>query len=163
MSHRRLSFSTFRRFDAVVTALSALGLFACGGQGSNEAVPQDGAASSSAQQDATSNEAAPSDSFDDAAEASETTVDGNADALSAATDAGVPCGDASCGPSEICLYPACPPCAAGGGECQPPSCVPAGPGTGTWDCSGEDAASGCSFVNGPIPIHCSRTCHGFCA
>jgi hypothetical protein len=94
------------------------------------------------------------------------------------------CGDATCGPSQICLYRAygcialalpdsgiCPSgweySGATGGRCiqspRTPSCVSAAPGTGFFDCSGQGAGAGCSFVNAPIPSRCSRICREICA
>lgn len=52
----------------------------------------------------------------------------------ASDSGGLPCGDASCGPTEICLYPAYG-CAAGSGRCPPPSCVSPPAGAGSYDCS----------------------------
>ena len=99
------------------------------------------------------------------------------------TDGGAfACGDATCGPSEICLYPAygcimfVPP---DGGVCPdwteysdaasgcvelppPPSCASPGPGEGSFDCSGGGAYPGCGVVSAPIPNGCSHVCRGIC-
>jgi hypothetical protein len=100
------------------------------------------------------------------------------------TDAGrFVCGDATCGPSQICLYPAygcimfrlpdsgtCPdgwvPDPTGGGCVQSPpapSCVSPAPGEGSFDCSGQGADPTCATVNAPVPSGCSRICRGTCA
>jgi hypothetical protein len=91
-----------------------------------------------------------------------------------------PCGDAICGPMQICVYPpAClgfPP--PDGGTCPTdttysqdagaclaitPSCVsPGAAAQGTLDCSGGDGGAVCTAVGLPIPIGCSRTCHTNC-
>jgi len=98
----------------------------------------------------------------------------------------IPCGNMTCAPSEICLYPACgciafmdPRTDAGDcpdGEaysdalgscvvppqCQPPSCASPAPGSGSYDCSEPDGGSGCSPVNAPIPDRCGHTCRSIC-
>jgi hypothetical protein len=100
------------------------------------------------------------------------------------TDAGdFVCGDASCGPSQICLYPAygcirialpnsgiCPngwvSDPSGGGCVQSPptpSCVSPSPGQGSFDCSGQGADPTCGTVNAPVPSGCSRICRATCA
>ena len=103
---------------------------------------------------------------------------------SASTDVGeFACGDATCGPSQICLYPAygcigfglpdsgiCPDGTeysdASGGVCvqspPPPSCVSPAPGTGSFDCSAQDAGATCRTVNAPVPSGCSRICREIC-
>jgi hypothetical protein len=116
-------------------------------------------------------------------------VDGSADgSFPRPTDASndvtaLLCGDAACSASEICLYPCCHvpmepatdagACPDGFGysdardscylptSCPPPSCVPV-PEAGTFDCSGEDAGTGCSFVSPPFPSGCSRACRATC-
>jgi len=102
----------------------------------------------------------------------------------ASTDAGqFACGDATCGPSQICLYPAygcigmappdsgiCPDgwgSAPGGDGCVQsptvPSCVSPAPGEGSFDCSGQGTSPTCRTVNAPVPSTCSRICRATCA
>ena len=102
---------------------------------------------------------------------------------SISTDAGkFACGDATCGPSQICLYPAygclgfplpdsgiCPDgwvSAPSGDMCvqspPTPSCVSPAPGEGSFDCSQQGASPACQTVNAPIPSGCSRICRAIC-
>ena len=93
------------------------------------------------------------------------------------------CGDAICGPAQICLYPAygciglvvpdsgiCPEgtgfSSTNGRICiqttpPSPSCT-APPATGSFDCSGPDTGNRCRTVNPPIPETCSRICRRLC-
>ncbi len=91
------------------------------------------------------------------------------------------CGDATCEPSQICLYPAygcvaftlpdsgiCPhgtEYSEASGVCvqspPPPSCVTLASGSGSFDCSGQGDAT-CSTVSVPIPSHCGRICRAIC-
>jgi hypothetical protein len=96
---------------------------------------------------------------------------------------GLPCGDASCDASQICLYPpfgcvALAPSEAGvcpdgtsyidasRGLCLPPppspSCVSPASVGGSIDCSEGATVPNCDTVNAPIPSGCSRTCYGIC-
>ena len=139
---------------------------ACGGGGNRAVGTQEGGA------DTGSNEAARG------AAVTETASD------VASMDAGeFACGDATCGPSQICLYPAygcillvlfdagtCPDgweySDASGHFCiqspPSPSCVSLPPGTGSFDCSGQDAGPTCGTVSTPLPSGCSRICRAIC-
>jgi hypothetical protein len=87
---------------------------------------------------------------------------GDADADADATDtAWLSCGDAQCGPSQICLYPPCG-CAREAGPCAPPSCASPPPGSISLDCSGEEAGAECDNVSVPVPSDCNRTCRSIC-
>jgi hypothetical protein len=106
---------------------------------------------------------------------------GDADAGDGQSEAGTfACGDANCGPSQICVTPAygclaetrpdggvCP----GGteysdasGDClqipRPPSCVSPAPGD-DFECEQEGDAD-CANVGVPIPSGCSHVCRGIC-
>ena len=153
----------YRAFVLSVTGF----VLACSGGGIGRHVgTQDGGA------DAGSNQAASDAAVTEAA--SDTTT----------RDAGeFACGDATCGPSQICLTPAygclgfalpdsgiCPdgwvfdPTFSGCLESPPtPSCVSPAPGTGSFDCWEQGASPGCETVNAPIPSSCGRICRATCA
>jgi hypothetical protein len=104
---------------------------------------------------------------DSGADSQVSSQDAGADSQEAAAEASLDsgefvCGDAACDDTQICFYPACG-CPMGGGPCGPPSCVTPTPGMGTYDCSAGDAGAKCSMVHPPIPMTCSRECHGICA
>ncbi|MGA2450877.1 MAG: hypothetical protein ABTD50_19605 [Polyangiaceae bacterium] len=137
---------------------------ACGGASEGAVATVDAAA----QDVATASDAASGDSAVDSSETGEASVIAESPEAGSGGDAGaadsgtLQCGDASCDPSQICLYPPCP-CVSGGGTCPPPSCLSPAPGAGTFDCSGGDARPSCSAVSSPIPSTCSRVCYGSCA
>ena len=158
--------SVFVKLTVVSMLVVTVGTTGCSGGGNRAVGTQEGGA------DTGSNEAASDAAVTEAA----------SDAAS--TDAGeFACGDATCGPSQICLYPPygcillrlpdagiCPDGweyddASGGGCIQstpPPSCVSLPPGTGSFDCSGQGAGATCGVVNVPVPSGCSRICRAIC-
>jgi hypothetical protein len=151
------------RLFACVLVASLLGLCGCH-RGTIDAV--DGSTDRSVSSDAPPGDGPPSD----------TTPDGPR----------IPCGNATCPPSEICLYPPCgciasedPKTDSGAcpdgdvysdalgscyapPQCPPPSCVSPAPGTGSFDCRDGDAGVDCSPVNAPIPERCSHVCRAIC-
>jgi hypothetical protein len=153
-------------FCVLAMSLSAPGVVACGGQGSDEATqPQRDDASGldvGTSSDGTSGGAMQEGEAAVATDSASLEAESVTDA--GASDAGsLPCGDASCDSTQICLYPACG-CAAVSGPCPAPSCVSPPTGAGSYDCSpGGVETPACSMVNVPIPSTCSRVCHGNCA
>jgi hypothetical protein len=158
----------FRALLALI--VSAPGLAACGGDDGQGTPEKSDAADPAASGDVGSaGDANTGDRALGAPEAGEAAADSTSQEAESGIDAGagdsggLPCGDASCVPGEICLYPACG-CAAGGGPCPPPSCVSPPAGAGSYDCSpGGVETPACGTVNVPIPSTCSRVCHEICA
>jgi hypothetical protein len=160
-------------FCVLVTSTSALGLVACGGQGSDAASQKDDAGGPDAAPDVgsagdatsagTMQDGEASAAADSASPEAESVSDAGAGDSGASDAASLACGDASCDSDQICLYPACG-CAASSAPCAPPSCVSPPAGSGSYDCSpGGVETPACSTVNVPIPSTCGRVCHDICS